>query len=320
MKQLLTITAFLTAVAHCVAQVDVDNLLAESKPAIQEQLRVIRGVFRPSEHISDNIEALREIQKLKELTDDEAELVEQVAIFAMAPGEEMQPLTAAVILHYLQIPSRVTIRTLAPHLDATNPELRSFVRDWFQGHDNADAGEWGAVNYKDYLDYVRGSVNRGEELPAPFIKYIYERSPERALMVFAKGTANVSGHLEAIRMNFEAHQQGRALTEEEREQIRQIQAKRKIEGRARRQILLAEHIVSNAIWLHKNGYIVRFQKALPEAKEALAMLAENGDWWARLYVAHIMRRNPALRQEHIMRQLAEDGEPLVREAAGLQGR
>jgi hypothetical protein len=228
----------------------------------------------------------------------------------------MQPLIAGAILHYLQIPSRVTIRTLAPYLDATNPELRSFVRDWFRGHDNADAGLLGAVNYNDYLDYVRGSVNRGEELPAPFIKYIYERSPGRALMVFAEGTANVSGHLKALRMNFEAHQQGRALTEEEREQIRQIQAKKKIEGRGRRQILLVAHIVGNAIWLHKNAYIVRFQKALPEANEALAMLAEHGDWWARFYVAHLMRRNRVLRQEHIMRQLAEDGNPLVREAVG----
>jgi hypothetical protein len=99
MKRLLILAVCLTTCAHCAAQQDVDNLVAESNPAIQQQLEAISRVIRPSESVSSNVEALREIQKLKELTDDEAELVKQVAIFAMAPGEETQPMLAGAILN-----------------------------------------------------------------------------------------------------------------------------------------------------------------------------------------------------------------------------
>jgi hypothetical protein len=171
------------------------------------------------------------------------------------------------------------------------------------------------VNYKEYLEYVSGSVNRGEEIPAPFIKYIYERSPGQALLVFAKGTRNVAAQLQAIRKGLDARQQGREPTEQERGEIRQIQAKSKQEGRERRQILLAEHIISDAIWLHKHGFIVRFNEALPEAMDGLKKLANHEEWWARLYVVYIMRQNPALRHDDTLRQLAEDENPLVSEAA-----
>jgi hypothetical protein len=314
MQQMLILMACLTTCAHCVAQQDVDTLLSESNPAIQAQLQAIDRVIRPVDGFSNNVESLREIQKLKELTDDKVELVKQVAIFSFAPGPETQPMTAGAILYYMQIPSRNTIRALAPYLDTKNPQLRSFVLDWFHGHDHADAGEWEAVNYKDYLDYIRWSVNRGVDIPAPFIRYIYERSPDRALLVFATGTADIGGQLKAIGKSVEARQQGRELTEQERGEIRQMQAKKQQQGQERREIVLAEHIISNAIWLDKHGYIVRFQKTLPEVKEALATLIE-GEWWARLYVAWIMRRNPAFVQPEMVKRLAGDSNELVKETA-----
>jgi len=298
-----SILLLLVVACRASAQQDVDALLAESNPAVQKQLEAIRLVFRPSNGLSENVEALREFGKLKELA-DEQELVKQVAIFAMAPGEEMQPMTAFAILYYLEVRSRATVRTLAPYLESENPQLRSFVRKYFQGR----------VEFMDYLSYVQQSVSRGEDIPAPFIRYIYERSPNEALLVFAKGTANISGQLQAMRTSVEARQQGRELTEQERADIRQMLDEKEIAGRARRQIVLAEHIISNAIWLDKHGYIVRFQAALPETKEALATLIE-GEWWARLYVAYIMRQHPKLRQENLLQRLSRDENELVREAA-----
>jgi hypothetical protein len=183
------------------AQEDVDKLLAGSNVAIQKQLEAISRVFHPVEGLGGNVEALREIQKLKQQTDDKAELVKQVAIFSLAPGEETQPMTAGAILHYLEIPSRYAIRALAPYLDTKNPQLRSFVRDWFKGHDNADPGEWAAANYKEYLDYVQWKMNRKENIPAGFTKYIFERSPGRALLVFAFANSHgdVAARMKALR-------------------------------------------------------------------------------------------------------------------------
>ena len=305
---------------------DAEQLLAESNPAIQKQLQAIDRVIRPVDGLANNVEALREVQKLKELTDDEAELVKQVAIFAMAPGEEMQPMTAGVILQYMRLPSRVTIRTLAPYLDTKNPQLRSFVRDWFKGHDNAGPGQWTAPDYKEYLDFVRWKTNRKEDVPGGFTKYIFERSPGHALLVFA--SANSHGDV-AARMQALREAVGKSIDDvpqpnpkpdaQEAERGRQLSTKESREARlkARRQIELAEHIVSNAIWLDKHDFIVRFQSALPEVKEAFATLMQ-GEWWARLYVAYIMRQHPKLRQDELLQQLTKDENELVKEIAQIK--
>jgi hypothetical protein len=128
----------------------------------------------------------------------------------------------------MQIPSRNTIRALAPYLDAKNPQLRSFVLDFFHGLDKADSAESGAVNYKEYLSYVRWSTNRDEEIPTPFITYIYERSPGRALLVFAKGTVDLSAQLKANCTNEQTRQERRELTEQQRRYIRQMQAEKQL--------------------------------------------------------------------------------------------
>jgi hypothetical protein len=83
----------------------------------------------------------------------------------------------------------------------------------------------------------------------------------------------------------------------------------------RREIELAEHIVSNAIWLQKNGFNDRFQAALPEATDELTKLAKHDQWWARLYVAEIMRQHRELRQPDVLQQLSTDSNSLVSEAA-----
>ena len=82
----------------------------------------------------------------------------------------------------------------------------------------------------------------------------------------------------------------------------------------RREIELAEHIISNAIWLNKNGFTDRFQAALPEANEQLDKLAK-GEWWAKLYVIYVMRQNPSMLRDTVLRNLADDENKLVSEAA-----
>src|SRR5690348_1956505 len=114
MKLVLILAACLTC-SLCDAQGDVDKLLGESNPTIQKQLEDIGHT--PGANVSNNVEALRKIQKLKELTDDKAELAKQVAIFSVAPNEETQPMLAGAILRNLELPSRVTIQVLAPYLD-----------------------------------------------------------------------------------------------------------------------------------------------------------------------------------------------------------
>jgi len=323
MKAVLILAASLAPCAWCAAQdADVEQLMAQKSQAVQEQIaRVYTALHQPGGiDTGSNVEAFRELQALKGTVADQGELVKQIAIFAATPTEdEQQPLVAVVILGWLQITPKITIRALAPYLDTKNPQLHSFLYDIFHGLDNADPSDRGAVNYCHYLEYVRWLFHHDQEVPAPFVKYIYERSPGRALLVFAyaSGSRDVVARLQLMRKTFEARQQGKELEPQE-VTAQQLEEREKVRSRARRQIELAEHIVSNAIWLDKHGYIVRFQKALPEAKEALATLAE-GEWWARLYVAEIMRQHRELRQPDVLRQLSEDGNDLVSKAAKAAG-
>ena len=270
----------------------------------------------------EHIDVWREVKALKQLRTDKDKLVGQLAIFVATTKseEDSHVLIAGAILYFLDFPPSVPIRVLAPYLDTDIRQLRGFVEMWFYSHDKAAddsprSPPLRPVNYEDYMNYVRLKIGRGEEVPAGFIRYIYKRSPGRALLVFAyaSGSRDVAVKLEAMHTIIEARQQGKE-PEPQPELGQLFEERRRARSREKREIELAEHIISNAIWLQKNGFNDRFQQALPEAKEQLAKLAK-GEWWARLYVAYIMRQHPELRQEDVLQQLSEDSDELVSKAA-----
>jgi hypothetical protein len=293
MRRALILAAILAA--PCAAQE------LQPEPPIQEQLNKVVAVLNQDSPLHLNVAAIQELNALNESVSDKHEIVKQVAILATGPGEQ-QPLVALAIMDLLDLPPKIVIRVLAPHLDAENPKLRSFVRDWFQGHDNGGPNDdpLKPVNFEDYVDYVRGQQNP----PAPFVEYIYGRSPWRALIVFYRGDRQ------------------RAITAIQAEAREVEAARQELEGGTPRQpaqrpqesergILLAEQIVRHAIALKKwdNG------KLLPEAKEQLAKLAEYDEWWVRLYVAEIMLRHPELRVPEVVEKLSSDGNASVSKAA-----
>jgi hypothetical protein len=130
------------------------------------------------------------------------------------------------------------------------------------------------------------------------------------IFAYANSHGDVPARMQAIRDTLEGK-----LTQEERTKISQQQkAERQARMAQRRDIELAEHIVSNALWLLKNEYSDRFQQAAPEAQEQLAKLAQRKEWWARLYVAHIMRQHRELRRADVWESLQKDSEELVKGA------
>ncbi len=189
------------------------------------------------------------------------------------------------------------------------------------------------VNYQDYLEYVLRKRNKNQEVPTAFIKYIYERSPDQALKVFyriAQQDATIAKLMEMQKQQ-EAHQREREKNGDAAAELLEVRKRwaafhrklrkngqdplpieplpplpppvvpnlpdmitRPLEKRPQKEILLVEHIVSNAIWLKKNKFDERFQKVLPKAKEELSNLVKYDQWWVRLYVAEIMRRNREL--------------------------
>ena len=308
----------------CAQNTDVEKLIVKSDPAFQAQIQTIfNALHQPRVDPRDNVDAFREVQTLKKLTDDKDKLVEQLAIFAATTKseEDMHVLTTLTILHFLDLSPSVPIRVLAPYLDTDNPQLRDFARMWFVSHDGSARASLNAplstpVNYDDYKEYVSRKLGRGEEVPVGFVRYIYERSPGRALLVFAYagGSRDVSARLQVIRKAIEARQQGKE-PEVQNGTGQQLEERRQARSRDKREIRLAEHIVSNAIWLKENEFSERFQKTLPEAASELAKLAQHKEWWVRLYVAWIMRQHRELRQPDVLQQLGEDSNALVSKTA-----
>ncbi|MBU0486245.1 MAG: hypothetical protein KKB30_17210 [Proteobacteria bacterium] len=60
--------------------------------------------------------------------------------------------------------------------------------------------------------------------------------------------------------------------------------------------------------------LVQTIMSLPNEKTTLQTLADRSEWWAHLYVAEIMKKNPRLRDTEILKRLEKDDHPLVREA------
>lgn len=305
MRQLIVIAICWATCAPCTGQ----DLLDEAELPIQAQLEKVVKAFGTSHrgqwHL--NAAAVEELNTLNQSVSDKDEIVKQIAIFAAGKGEE-QPLVARLILDVLQPPPDIIIRTLAPHLEARDEKIRSFVRDWFQFHDQGgpDDDPLKGVNFKDYVKYVRGQWSN---VPAPFVEYIYGRSPERALIVFYR--ADPQDAVAAIKAEARKVEAARRQSDNADVAIPQKPAVRQ----KKRQILLAAHRVSETIWLKKNGFSDEFEKALPEAKERLAELAGRKEWWVRLYVATIMRWNPELRVAEVLEKLSHDGHASVSKTA-----
>jgi hypothetical protein len=300
--------------------------IANPNPAVQTQIRkVYDALQKATVDPRSDIDVCREVVALRTSASAE-DIVMQVAVFAATTKsvEDTHVMAAQPILQLLDLEPRTVITVLAPYLESDSNQLREVARLWFDAHDMADSAPIGSppikpVNYEDYLEYVEWNVTRKHDIPPAFTKYIYDRAPGRALLVYAYANSHgdVTTRLQAIWASVEGNEPETKEQQEQIEKGRELQTKESREARLkqRRDIEFSEHVVSNAIWLNKNKFDERFQAALPEAITELERLAKHKEWWARLYVVYTMRQNLVLRQDHILRQLAEDDNELVREAA-----
>lgn len=289
------------------AQTASEKLAAEADPAIQAQILAVYDA-------KSEAEVVRQQEILKRMTDDKAELVKQLAIFAVAAPDkkEMHGLLTVVVLNRLELSPSFAIRVLAPYLGSDNEELRDFAHQWFECHDRLSNDPLEPGNYKNYADYIGQMVAGNREIPAAFAEYLFERSPERALLAFHRGSRarHAAAHMKAMSKAFEARRRGEQATFE----------KPKPFDDPPKDILLAAHIVDNAIWLKTNKFDEHLHAALPDAKVQLAKLADRKEWWVRLYVAEIMRRHPELRVAEVVENLSHDGNGSVSKAAkGAKG-
>jgi len=121
---------------------------------------------------------------------------------------------------------------------------------------------------------IQTRLGRGEELPRETIKYLYSLDPGRTVIMIQDTI-------------------GRTDPNEWRP------------------VLWAEHQVSDILWQWRYGFLPKNQ-VTPEAKEALRRLADHPRWWARLYVAEVMRQYPPFRSDDLIDLLRDDEDETVR--------
>lgn len=82
-------------------------------------------------------------------------------------------------------------------------------------------------------------------------------------------------------------------------------------GEQMKPILWTEHQVSDVLWQWQFSFL-RGDQVTPVATEALAKLVAHPRWWARLYVAEIVRQHPAFRTDELIAVLLTDADESVR--------
>lgn len=328
-----TLSAFCTLSAA--QETTADDLFAQAEPATQALIsKMIECRSEP--------ERLRLTEALKEIAGDQGEeyLVEQLAVFAARPEKrEMIALYVMSIMHVLDIDLSTTIRVLAPQLRSENERMRVFSRECLGTLNGTDSKD----PFEEVTEYIQGELCRTGEVPTEFTAFIFEQAPGRAILAYNRAAeiGNLTAKLLEMRREQEA-----ALEDSKKEPIifppafgmtaQQIaETKDRLkkllkpqplppaskllaplrDEKLRKEIMLAEHLVSNAIWLKRYQFEEQIPGATSEAKEQLASLAEHDEWWARLYVASIMRRHRELRLPEVIEKLKQDRHPQVRESA-----
>jgi hypothetical protein len=215
------------------------------------------------------------IEHLRVLDDTARQrLVRQLVYYSRHAQSEQDALAAGAIIRRLNIPDSAVIQALVPLLGTPDSELERLVRNILGGFEERGAGR--RPNFSAYLELIANTVREGNEPPDALIRYMYESDPGEALLTLMRSF-----------------------------QLRQ--------PAALKQLLWAEHVVSDVLWKQRYGFLDP-DEIEPAAAEELAKLAGHEAWWARLYVAEIMRQHTAFRQPALVELLKHDTHRSVREA------
>jgi len=207
---------------------------------------------------------------------NDVELVRQLAYAATKWRVPQETLVILDFFRVLKVDDDAIVDGLAPYLNADGVlgELTRLCFRRLGGAKWAPDSPLEPVNYSAFKDYIERQRAKGEALPEAFVEWIYQRAPNHALLAF--------------------------LYAHEGDPPRQ------------REVLWNEHIVNDAIWRRENGFNTEFQNVKPDAISSLHKLSINENWWARLYVAEIMRKYPEFRVDVIVERLTKDENDLVR--------
>ena len=221
----------------------------------------------------DEALAVHQLDILKVIGGERYELlVPQLVYYSMRGEDVAEAMAFDIVVGHLKIPKYYIADALRPYLGTTKPQLKQQLREALEVVEATSSGR--PPDYSHYGAIIEASVREGKELPRSLIHYMYESDPGTAV-------------------------------------IRVMRSSMLRKPNEVKPILWAEHQVADVLWKWRHGFL-DCPEVEPVATEALAKLVAHPRWWARLYVAEIMRQHPAFRTDELIAVLLADPDESVR--------
>jgi len=266
--------------ANSVLAARVDQVTVAPNPAVQTAIGNVVAAPTPAARDA----AFEQLRRLDAA--DRLGLIRQLVYYSSRAENTENAMVAGAVIRRLEISDDDLVRALVPVLKATEAGATAHERDEAAAFDRSVRNILGGVerrapgrrpDFSAYREIIDEALRAKREPPAGLVQYLYEASPGEALLTMMRAY-----------------------------QLR--------DPRELKEILWVDHVVSDVLWKQEYGFL-KTDQVEPAAVRELATLAARPDWWARLYVAEIMRQHPEFLQGGTVASLAGDANPLVRAAA-----
>ena len=231
--------------------------------------------------------------------DAEQGVIQQLVYFGAYATGLREAVAARAILQYGGFDVDDIVPALVPYLDTPDEKVAKTVREWLHGFEFGCADPDERPCFDVYTAQVDDAIFDGRNPPRALVRYLYERHAGAAMLFLFR--VAIEGELQtAILSNPDATS---------------------LPGpgplaKQRKPVLFAEHIVEDVLWRQRHEFPVP-ESLLQQARDALQRLSGIEHWSTRLYVAEIMRQHPVFRDEKLIKRLAQDTNPYVRESIAM---
>jgi hypothetical protein len=204
------------------------------------------------------------------------EVVRQVFLVDFDPRAKELLEFPMIILSKLENVSSHTIAfAFAEYVDTPNKAHRDEIREWLEDEVEGD-GRRGPPNFEPYLAGLDSARRAGRPLSAGLIHHMYVVDPREALMVLLR-----------------LYQLGPSLG---------------------KPLIWSDHVIYEVLWRDEKSFDID-ERTLAAANSEIARLSTSEYWWARLYVAEMLRQHPKFfHSEALAAKLKADENELVRRA------
>ncbi len=232
----------------------------------------MQRIFTELVNANDQVERERIWNQLQQFDrSDRQGLIQQLALFAGdAKGVKASMIPGAVIGQFKMTEGEV-IHALIPLLETENERLVKQTKGMLAEFEDQTASR--PPDFSIYREIITAELREGREAPTGLVKHMYDVSPGTALLTMMRAS--------------------------------QMRDPEKL-----REILWAEHVVSESDWKRTHGFIAR-DAVETQVEQQLRQMANHQYWWARFYVVATMKSEPLLKSPELLDMLSSDSNTVV---------